>query len=176
VLADLAGYARERLSAADDEELDEESLLLAEEKLEDLAPPLPRLIHALHPLVAFVIMPLFALANSGLDLRSAGPGHLVDPVALGVGLGLVVGKPLGIVAATALAVRLGLAALPDRADWWSLTGVGIIGGIGFTVALFIAALAYPGMPELLDQAKLGILVGSALAGVAGTLLLRLKAA
>jgi NhaA family Na+:H+ antiporter len=135
--------------------------------------PLPRFIHALHPWVAFGVMPLFALANSGLALRQVGAAALVGPVALGVGVGLAVGKPIGILIATLLAVKLRLSALPRGASWPALGGTAILGGIGFTVALFIAALAYPDAPDLLDQAKVGILAGSLIAGLAGTTLLRL---
>ena len=94
-------------------------------------------------------------------------------MAVGVALGLLLGKPIGILLATWLAVRSGLAERPGGASWPRVVGVSIVAGIGFTVALFIASLAYPSSPALLDQAKLGILAGSAAAGLIGFLVLRL---
>jgi len=139
-------------------------------------PPLIRLEHALHGVVAFGIMPVFALANAGVSLdASALGGALVSPVALGAALGLLIGKPLGIAGFSWLAVRLGVSALPQGSNWTALTGVAILGGIGFTMALFIAGLAFPSNTPgaaFLDAAKLGILAASAVAGVAGSLLLR----
>jgi NhaA family Na+:H+ antiporter len=117
-------------------------------------------------------MPLFALANAGVSL---GAGEIRDavasPVTLGVFLGLLVGKPLGITAFSWLAVRFGMAALPDGVTWRTLAGAGVLGGIGFTMALFIASLAFA-EASLLEGAKLGVLSASAVAGVAGWLLLR----
>jgi Na+:H+ antiporter, NhaA family len=139
-------------------------------------PPLIRLEHALHGIVSFGIMPVFALANAGVTLDASSLGSaLVSPVTLGAALGLLIGKPLGIFGFSWLAVRLRIAALPQGSSWVACLGVAVLGGIGFTMALFIAGLAFPaGTPraELLDAAKLGILVASAIAGVAGSLLLR----
>jgi NhaA family Na+:H+ antiporter len=148
----------------------------AVEELETLCelaqPPLIRLEHALHGIVAFGIMPLFALSNAGVTLSSAlfdtGIG---SPVTIGVVLGLVVGKPLGIAAFSWLAVRLGIAALPSGVTWPMVGAAGVLGGIGFTMALFIAGLAFTDA-TLLDEAKLAILVASTLTGVTGWLLLR----
>jgi NhaA family Na+:H+ antiporter len=145
---------------------------MLEQKLEDLSAPAQRLTAFLHPFVAFGIMPVFALANSGVLLRDLGLPALVAPVTLGAALGLLLGKPIGIFALTALAVKLRWAPMPNRARWSELFGVSVIAGIGFTVALFIAALAYAGSAALLDQAKLGILLGSLLAGGVGFALLR----
>jgi NhaA family Na+:H+ antiporter len=150
------------------------------EELETLCqhaqPPLIRLEHALHGVVAFGIMPLFALANAGVTVDAATLGSAIGhPVTLGAMLGLVLGKPLGIAGFSWVAVRLGLAALPRGATWTALSAVAVLGGIGFTMALFIASLAFPaGSPrgELLAAAKLGILAASALAGVVGSLVLR----
>ncbi|HEX5072104.1 MAG TPA: Na+/H+ antiporter NhaA [Gemmatimonadaceae bacterium] len=150
------------------------------EELETLCqlaqPPLIRLEHALHGIVAFGIMPLFALANAGVTLDAATLGSaMAHPVTLGAALGLLLGKPLGIAGFSWVAVRLGLAALPRGASWAALSAVAVLGGIGFTMALFIAGLAFPaGSPrgELLDAAKLGILGASALAGIVGSFLLR----
>ena len=105
--------------------------------------PVDRLQHSLHPWVAYVIMPVFALANAGVTLGAApldGPGA---PVLLGVALGLVVGKPVGVVALSWLAVRLRVAALPVGVRWLEVLVVGVVAGIGFTMALFIASLAFP---------------------------------
>jgi len=139
-------------------------------------PPLIRLEHALHGVVAFGIMPLFALANAGVTLDAAALGAgATSPVALGAALGLLLGKPLGIAGFAWLAVRFGIASLPRGSTWMALAGVAVLGGIGFTMALFIAGLAFPegsGRAEFLDAAKLGILAASAVAGIAGSLLLR----
>ncbi|MDF1505692.1 Na+/H+ antiporter NhaA [Roseisolibacter sp. H3M3-2] len=151
------------------------------ERLSDAAqPPLIRMEHALHGVVAFAIMPLFALANAGVtlggDALRAAAAH---PVTLGALLGLLVGKPVGIVGFSWAAVRLGWASLPHGVTWRSLAGAGVLGGIGFTMALFIAGLAFPGADgaaggasPLLDAAKVGVLAASTVAGVAGWLLLR----
>jgi NhaA family Na+:H+ antiporter len=171
VLEDLHQHTRSLLASPVDEELDAASILHIEEKLEDLEAPLHRFVHALHPWVAFFIMPLFALANSGVDVSGMGFADLMSPVALGITLGLLVGKPVGIMAATVIAVKAGIAERPGGAGWSNIFGVSIVAGIGFTVALFIAALAYPGQATMLDQAKVGILLGSLLAGVAGVAVL-----
>jgi NhaA family Na+:H+ antiporter len=133
--------------------------------------PLARLEHGLQGLVAFGIMPLFALANAGVPLHGAGDA-MASPVALGVLTGLLLGKPLGITLASWAAVRSGVAALPAGVSWRQLHGVAWLGGIGFTMSLFIAGLAFGGAPSLLTAAKLGTLAASVLAGVIGWLLLR----
>jgi NhaA family Na+:H+ antiporter len=140
---------------------------------EQLQPPLLRLEHALHGAVAFGIMPLFALANAGvpLGLAQLGGGD-GTAVALGVALGLLVGKPAGITLLAWIAVRLGWASLPQAVTWRSIGGAGLLGGIGFTMALFIAGLAFTRAPEILVAAKLGILGASLIAGLAGWLVLR----
>ncbi len=133
--------------------------------------PLMRLEHALHGVVALGIMPVFALANAGVRLGGDVGAALSDSVALGIILGLVVGKPLGIMLASWLAVRSGLAVLPGGASWRLVHGASWLGGIGFTMSLFIAGLAFPGTP-LLDASKLGILAASLIAGLTGWILLR----
>lgn len=129
--------------------------------------PLDELVHRLHPFVAFVIMPVFALCNAGVPIELA---KLALPVplrvAIGVALGLVVGKPLGITLFAWLAVRLGLAELPRGVGWAQVLATGCLAGIGFTVALFVAALAFE-VPDLKGGAKVGILAGSAIATVLG---------
>jgi len=126
---------------------------------------------ALHAPVAFVIMPAFALANAGVPLGGSVAAALGSPVALGVVLGLVLGKPAGIMLASAVAVRTGAARLPDGVSWRQLHGVSWLGGVGFTMSLFIAALAFPDTTTL-DVAKLGVLTASISAGAVAYLLLR----
>ena len=139
---------------------------------EQVQPPLIRLEHALHGVVAFGIMPLFALANAGVSLGGdAMRGAVSSPIALGAVVGLLLGKPLGIFGFSWLAVRTGAASLPGRVSWRMIAGAGILGGIGFTMALFIAGLAFPS-PASLDLAKVGILLASGIAGVLGWLVLR----
>jgi NhaA family Na+:H+ antiporter len=124
--------------------------------------PLEYLETVLHPWTSFVIMPIFALANAGVPLQLSDLG---SPVAVAVMLGLVLGKPLGIVTFSWLAVRSGLARLPDGVNWPVLLAAGFLAGIGFTMALFIAGLALSG--ELLNTAKIGVLVGSAISALIG---------
>ena len=138
----------------------------------DAVPPLQRFEHALHPWVAFLIMPLFGLANSGVSVAGMTPADLTAPVFLGVAGGLFLGKQLGIFAFTWGAVRLGMAEVPGGARWSRVYGVAMVAGIGFTVALFIANLAFGGDAELLKQARLGVLVGSLVSGMSGMLVLR----
>ncbi|HKY67690.1 MAG TPA: Na+/H+ antiporter NhaA [Acidimicrobiales bacterium] len=130
-----------------------------------------RLQNLLHPLTGFVIVPIFALANAGVrvtgDALSA-PG--ATAVAGGVAVGLLVGKTVGIAGASALAVRLRLARLPDGLSWRQVVGVGAVAGIGFTVSLFITSLAYDA-PELQDAARLAVLATSVVAAVAGSAIL-----
>lgn len=135
-------------------------------------PPLERLERSLHPYTSFLIVPLFALANAGISLNpNAVSDSIVEPVALGVAIGLIVGKPAGILGFAWLAVRMRLAALPEGVSWRQLTGVGVLGGVGFTVALFINGLAFTD-PAAIEDGKLGILAGSLIAGVVGYLILR----
>lgn len=136
-------------------------------------PPTESIVRALHPYIAYFVMPLFALANAGItlgDLEFSAPGAL--QVMLGVGGGLLLGKPLGILAACFLAVRLGISALPRGVTFGGVGVVGIVAGIGFTVAIFVANLAFPDA-ALLGMAKLGVLCGSISAGVLGLLIGRL---
>ena len=173
VIGELAQHVTRLERDASDDELGAAEILMIEEKLEDLEAPLQRFIHLLHPYVAFVIMPIFALANSGVSLRGAGIAILATPVALGVAIGLFFGKQIGIFAPTALTARLGFAPMPGGASLFKLYGASTVAGIGFTVALFIATLAFRGDPLLLAEAKAGILTGSLAAGAFGAALLRL---
>jgi len=136
----------------------------------EAVPPVTRIEAALHPWVAFGIMPLFALANAGVALGGLGDwSSEATGIALGVGLGLVVGKPLGIVAFSWLAVRIGLASLPRGLSWSGVLVVGCVAGIGFTMSLFIGTLAFTD-PSMLAIAKLTVLAASAVAGLVGLVL------
>jgi NhaA family Na+:H+ antiporter len=143
-----------------------DALSALEHACERAGTPLQRLEHALHPWVSFVIMPVFALANAGVRVVGEGQPLGNPAVILGIVLGLVVGKPLGISLASWLAVRLGLAERPPDTTWSELVGVACLGGIGFTMALFIAALAFDGT-TLLSSAKIGVLAASVLAALLG---------
>lgn len=139
----------------------------------DVESPLQRMERALHPWVAFFVMPLFALANAGVVLEVQALQAESSPVILGIVLGLLLGKPLGIVGFAWLAVRLRLAKLPSDLLWRHIVGVGLLGGIGFTMSLFIAQLAFPALGgEWLNWAKVGVLTGSLLAGLSGWAVLR----
>lgn len=135
--------------------------------------PLHRLEHGLSPWVAFLIVPLFGFANAGVSLAGVGLDRLLAPLPLGIAAGLFVGKQLGIFGAVWLTVRLGLASPLRGATWLQVWGVAMLCGIGFTMSLFIGALAFPGDPARVEEAKLGILAGSFLSALGGYLVLRL---
>ena len=126
--------------------------------------PLHDIEHSLVPYVAFVIMPVFAFCNAGVAL--GGAAELAGPVALGAALGLLLGKPLGVAGCAWLAVRSGITRLPEGASWPGIVGVGLLAGIGFTMSLFIASLAF-GQSAELAQAKIGVLAASVVAALAG---------
>lgn len=129
--------------------------------------PLQQLEHALHPWVAFVILPLFAFGNAGLQLGGTALGEMFfHPVNLGIMLGLVAGKPLGIFLFSYGAARLGLVSLPGGIGWSHVLGVSMLGGIGFTMSLFISDLSFS-TPDMLNYAKLGVFTGSILSGLMG---------
>lgn len=132
--------------------------------------PLQRFEHALQPWVTYGIMPVFAFANAGVAISGSAAAAALQPLGLGIFLGLLVGKPLGIGLFSFLAVRLRLGALPSGVMLRHIVGVGLLGGIGFTMALFIANMAFSD-PAALATAKLAILAASFLAGVAGTVVL-----
>lgn len=128
--------------------------------------PLETLIHTLHPFVSFFIMPIFALANAGVNFRNLNYSELFSSsVVLGVGLGLLLGKPIGIMAASWLAVKCGLASKSAQLNWSELFGVSILAGIGFTMSIFISQLGLP--LSSLDVSKFAILIASILSGLAG---------
>ena len=134
--------------------------------------PLKRLEHAIHPWVMFGVVPLFGLATAGVPL-TGGFTMVMQPLSLGIVAGLFIGKQLGIFSAVWLAVRAGLAPMPRGTSWLQLYGASLLCGIGFTMSLFIGALAFPGDQSLIDQARLGTLAGSLLSAIAGYLVLKL---
>ncbi len=127
---------------------------------------------ALTRFVTYGVLPLFALANAGVPLHGVGVSLLHEPVTLGVLAGLLLGKPIGVMSASVLAVRSGLAQLPIGVSWRQVHGIAWLAGIGFTVALFVAELAFADR-EMLNAAKLGVLAGSICAGLVGAMLIRL---
>jgi len=137
--------------------------------------PSCKLQHFLHRPVAFIIMPLFALANTGIALTKDWVPGLVTSNSFGIFAGLFIGKPLGIVLFSLLAVKFGLSQLPEDVRWSHIIGAGFLGGIGFTMSIFITLLAF-GNPEIVQSSKISILVSSFLAGTVGFLILSRQAA
>lgn len=135
-------------------------------KRKDGTPFLQVFEHALLPYVKFLILPLFAFANAGLPIADLLPARALEPLPLGIAAGLVVGKPLGIVGVCWIAVRIGLARIPEGCNWVQVTGAGFLAGIGFTMSLFIGSLAFP-MPEHLTAVRVGVIYGSVLSAVFG---------
>ncbi|MGR5362682.1 Na+/H+ antiporter NhaA [Vibrio mediterranei] len=134
--------------------------------------PLKHIEHALHPYVAFLILPIFAFANAGISLEGVSMSGLTSMLPLGIALGLLVGKPLGIFSFSWFAVKLGVAKLPEGVDFKQVFAVSVLCGIGFTMSIFISSLAFTGVsPEFDTYARLGILMGSTTAAVLGYMLL-----
>ncbi len=135
--------------------------------------PLEHLEHGLHPWIAFLVVPLFAFANAGVSLTGVHVESLLDPVAVGIAVGLVIGKPVAVFATVMLMARLGVARLPAGATPLSMLGVSFVAGIGFTMSLFIGTLAYEHTGDLHTVAvRLGVLGGSLVSALVGFLLLR----
>jgi NhaA family Na+:H+ antiporter len=134
--------------------------------------PLHRLEHGITPWVAFGIVPLFGFANAGVSVAGMGLGDVFAPLPLGIAAGLFLGKQIGIFGAVALMVRLGLASKLRGASWPQIYGVATLCGVGFTMSLFIGALAFPGDPRLVEEAKIGVLLGSFASAVLGFLIIR----
>jgi NhaA family Na+:H+ antiporter len=132
--------------------------------------PLQRLEHGMHPFVSFVVMPIFALANAGVTITSDSTNSGLSFVALGVIFGLLLGKFIGIVGVSSILIKLKLAPLPIGMTFKHLIGVGFLASIGFTMSLFIANLAFKSQ-ELIQQAKMGILIASLIGGLVGFLFL-----
>jgi NhaA family Na+:H+ antiporter len=171
VLTELSDYISRIVREPEDEAVRNAQILYIEEKLEDIEPPLMRFVHLWHGWSAYGIVPLFALANSGISLAGMALADLLKPLPLGIILGLFVGKQLGIFAFTLGAVKAKVSPMPGGTGR-QVHGVAVVAGIGFTVALFVAGLAFPGEPGLLAEAKLGILLGSLLSALVGYVLLR----
>lgn len=134
--------------------------------------PLLRVEHALHRAVPFFIVPIFGFANAGVSFAGVGMAQLLAPLTLGVALGLLLGKIIGVLGTAWLAIRMGRAQLPEGASWAQMSGIAMLCGIGFTMSLFVGLLAFAGNTALQDEVKIGILCGSIGAGVAGWLILR----
>lgn len=133
--------------------------------------PLLRLEHILVPLSAWLVVPLFGLANAGVELRGLTDASLALPLAIAVAL--FIGKQIGVLAAVAISVRLGIARRIEGANWLHIWGVALLCGIGFTMSLFIGGLAFSGRADLIDEAKLGVLVGSSLSAMLGYAVLKI---
>jgi len=161
------GHAR---AALRDNTLDPDELAKLRFLLKESVSVVERLQSTLHPVSAYVVLPVFALANAGVELGAISK-VLTEPVGIGIVLGLVVGKPVGILLASFAAVRVGLGRLPDRTTWPMVLGLGAVGGIGFTVSLFIAGLSFPGAELMTEEAKIAILLASLCAAVVGVVVL-----
>jgi Na+/H+ antiporter NhaA len=148
----------------------EHAVAAIERHVEAVQSPLTRMLHGLHGIVAFGIVPLFALANAGVSL--SGASQITSSVTLGVFFGLCVGKPIGVLGSTWLATRLGLAPRPAGASWSQLLAASLMAGIGFTMSLLVGNLGLGGARGLEDQAKLGILAASLISAVLGLFVLR----
>lgn len=142
-----------------------------ENNCEKILTPLQRFEHSLHPWVSFLIMPVFALANAGVTIGSGLTTAITHSVSIGIILGLFLGKQIGIFLFSFAAVKLKIASVPEGVSWKKIYSAAILAGIGFTMSLFIANLAF-GNPELLDTAKVGILSGSLLSGIIGFIILK----
>jgi NhaA family Na+:H+ antiporter len=168
---ELAPALISREAAAQTHGDEESALRQVEELARETESPLDRLTHLLHPWVGYVIVPIFALANAGVVVSSESlDAAATSSVTAGVVLGLVIGKPIGITLFSYLAVRTGLGRLPSGVNWTQIFGAGLLGGVGFTVALFITELAFTD-EVLIADAKVGILAASIVAGVVGYLFL-----
>ncbi|CUS31428.1 Na(+)/H(+) antiporter NhaA [Candidatus Nitrospira nitrosa] len=139
---------------------------------EDEASPSHRLERFLHKPVAFIVLPIFALANTGIAVGADWLENLTSPNSVGIIAGLTLGKPVGVIMLCAVAVASGLCRLPEDLTWHEIAGAGILGGIGFTMSIFIANLAFPGNPDTTNASKLAILLASLIAGTTGFLWLR----
>jgi NhaA family Na+:H+ antiporter len=138
--------------------------------------PLRELEHDLHQVVAFGVLPIFAFVNAGIDLSGVTLGDLLHPVPLGIAMGLFVGKQLGIFLPCFIAVKVGLARLPEGANWAGVYGISMLCGVGFTMSLFVGSLAFENQvldPDFVFDERLGIIMGSLLSGIFGYIVLRL---
>jgi len=152
------------------DQVQQESVIALEELCEQVQAPLQKLEHALQWWVALVIMPIFALANTGIVLTGRAMSNLLTPNSLGIFAGLLIGKPLGIVLSSLLAIRMRVARLSEDLSWTHLIGAGFLGGIGFTMSIFITLLAFQDS-QTIQNTKISILVSSLFAGTLGFLIL-----
>lgn len=165
----------EPIDIDEDAEINDHDIYDLQELAHEAVSPLERLVHTLHPWVTYFIMPVFALFNAGVELGGVDIGYAVSSkVSLGIIAGLVLGKPIGIFLFSFLTVKLGFASLPANTTWTQLIGVGFLGGIGFTMALFVGNLAMGGT-EKEDFAKLAILIASLIASTIGIIILMASA-
>ncbi|MBX9932201.1 MAG: Na+/H+ antiporter NhaA [Methylobacterium sp.] len=141
---------------------------------EDVTSPLHKLEHGLHPWSAFLVLPIFGFANAGVPLSGVTGKMLLDPVTLGVALGLFLGKQIGVFGLVVATVKLGFAQKPSHANWGQIYGVSLLCGIGFTMSLFIGLLAFAGSPELEAETKIGVLAGTLVCMALGTVVLLLS--
>lgn len=132
--------------------------------------PLKNLEHSLHPWVAYLILPVFAFANAGIPLIGLGMDDLLAPLPLGIALGLLIGKPIGVMILSFLAIKIGVASLPENTNWMQYFGMAVLTGIGFTMSLFIGSLAFDDL-SMQNSVRMGVLVGSILAGIIGATIL-----
>lgn len=134
--------------------------------------PLKKIEHGLHPWVAFLILPVFAFANAGISFAGITMDQMMSPLTLGIALGLFVGKQIGVFGAAFLAVKTGIAKLPEGLNWAHIYGLSLITGVGFTMSLFIGGLAFDNQAQM-DSVKLGVLAGSFMSAVVGMIVLTL---
>ncbi|EAQ29187.1 sodium-proton antiporter NhaA [Erythrobacter sp. NAP1] len=134
---------------------------------------LERLEHSIAPWSAYLVVPVFGFANAGVSLEGMGPEALLAPLPIAIAAGLVVGKQIGIFSVVWLADKTGFAPRPDNASWAEIWGISILCGIGFTMSIFIGGLAFPDTPLLVEEAKIGILTGSAVSAILGYIVLRM---
>ena len=142
-----------------------------EKALSEVQTPLQKLEHAIHPFVAYIVLPLFALSNAGVHISGSIIDMLLDPVSLGVIAGLVFGKFLGISIFSKLMVKFKIAALPENVKWPEIYGAAMLAGIGFTMSIFISDLAFDD-PEIIEKAKVGVMVASIISAILGLLMLK----
>jgi Na+:H+ antiporter, NhaA family len=135
--------------------------------------PLHRLAHLLKTPVNFGIMPIFAFANAGVPLAGLGVQDILKPLTLGIGLGLILGKPIGIILCAAIAVKLKLAEMPQGAGWMDIAAIACLAGIGFTMSLFVGGLAFSD-ETMMNQVRLGVLIGSFISGILGVAIILLR--
>ncbi|MEM8933913.1 MAG: Na+/H+ antiporter NhaA, partial [Acidobacteriota bacterium] len=167
--SELSGALAKMFKRKNEVDIQEAELAYLEKIVDKAQSPLHELEHGLQPWVAYAIMPIFALFNAGFVLGD--DASLLAPVSLGVFVGLIVGKPIGILGCSWIAVAMGKATLPDGIGWRAIFGTSMLAGIGFTMSLFIAALAFSPDSALDDQAKLGVLAASVVAAVIGLVVL-----